>query len=69
MPGALTLPALHQELYLLKVLESLNVFVLKVGERLSDSRTLCNVSGIRLTDGRFRLAFVSVVNHQQLVYF
>lgn len=40
MPSALTLPALHQELYLLKVLESLNVFVLKVGERLSDSRTL-----------------------------
>lgn len=40
MPSALILPALHQELYLLKVLESLNVFVLKVGERLGDSRTL-----------------------------
>lgn len=32
--------ALHQDFYLLKVLESLNIFVLKVGKRLSDSRIL-----------------------------
>lgn len=56
--------ALHQDFYLFKVLESLNVFVLKVGERLSTPEYCVKSLEYSLPlAGHFRFAFVSMVNH------